>query len=83
MTRSSQTIESLPNLERFNFLFETELIKHGRPWKTLSQVELATAEWTDWYNRTRLHGEIGHILPAEYQTNDYLATTKPQGTTKI
>lgn len=30
-------------------LFKTELIKPGRPWKTLSQVELATAEWIDWY----------------------------------
>ncbi|MGW5434948.1 IS3 family transposase, partial [Streptomyces sp. NPDC004059] len=31
-------------------LFKTELIKPQRPWKTLSQVELATAEWVDWYN---------------------------------
>ncbi|MGW0602241.1 hypothetical protein ACWD11_34745 [Streptomyces sp. NPDC002776] len=32
-----------------------------RPWKTLSEVELATAEWIDWYCHRRLHGEIGHI----------------------
>ncbi|MCI0383137.1 integrase core domain-containing protein [Streptomyces sp. CNQ085] len=41
-------------------LFKTELIKPRRPWKTLSQVELATAEWIDWYCHRRLHGEIGH-----------------------
>ncbi|MFJ9523280.1 integrase core domain-containing protein [Kitasatospora sp. NPDC101801] len=29
-------------------LYKTELIKPGPPWKTLAQVELATAEWTDW-----------------------------------
>ncbi|MEV5012163.1 IS3 family transposase [Streptomyces sp. NPDC055692] len=61
-------------------LFKTELIKPRRPWKTLSEVELATAEWVDWYCHRRLHGEIGHIPPAEYETNYYRATTKPQVT---
>ena len=28
-------------------LYKTELIKPQRPWKSLSQVELATAEWAD------------------------------------
>ncbi|MFF4648120.1 IS3 family transposase [Streptomyces sp. NPDC001389] len=64
-------------------LFKTELIKPGRPWKTLSQVELATAEWIDWYVHRRLHGEIGHIPPAEYEDNHYLTTTKPQVTANI
>ncbi|MFF0143069.1 IS3 family transposase [Streptomyces sp. NPDC005227] len=64
-------------------LFKTELIKPGRPWRTLSQVELATAEWVDWYCHRRLHGEIGHIPPVEYETNYYLTTTKPQVVTTI
>ncbi|WP_434028161.1 integrase core domain-containing protein [Streptomyces graminofaciens] len=38
-------------------LFKTEVIKPQRPWKTLSHVELATAEWGDWCNHRRLHGE--------------------------
>jgi len=42
-------------------LFKTELIKPRRPWRTLSEVELATAWWVDWYCHRRLHGEIGHI----------------------
>ncbi|MFG2526110.1 hypothetical protein [Streptomyces sp. NPDC048527] len=42
-------------------LSKTELIKPGRPWKTLSQVDLAATEWVDWYCRRRFHGEIGHI----------------------
>ncbi|MCX4404435.1 MULTISPECIES: IS3 family transposase [unclassified Streptomyces] len=64
-------------------LFKTELIKPRRPWKTLSDVELATAEYIDWYNHRRLHGEIGHLPPVEYENNHYLATTKPQVTTNI
>ncbi len=62
---------------------KTELIKPRRPWKTLSDVELATAEYVDWYNHRRLHGEIGHVPPIEYENNHYLATTKPQVTTNI
>ncbi|MFD3525840.1 integrase core domain-containing protein [Streptomyces sp. NPDC058653] len=46
-------------------LYKPELISLQRPWKGLSQVELATAEWTDWYVHRRLHGEIGHNPPAE------------------
>ncbi|WP_430625791.1 IS3 family transposase [Streptomyces sp. NBC_01264] len=64
-------------------LFKTELIKPRRPWKTLSDVELATAEYTDWYNHRRLHGEIGHVPPVEYENNYCRATTKPQVTTTI
>ncbi|MEV7020441.1 IS3 family transposase [Streptomyces sp. NPDC093991] len=61
-------------------LFKTELIKPRRPWKTLSDIELTTAEYIDWYNHRRLHGEIGHVPPVEYETTHYLATTKPQVT---
>ncbi|NUV72559.1 transposase [Streptomyces sp. CAI-121] len=64
-------------------LFKAELIKPGRPLRTLSQVELATAKWIDWYCHRRLHGEIGHIPPAEYETNYYCSTPKPQVTTTI
>ncbi|WP_230298711.1 IS3 family transposase [Actinomadura coerulea] len=52
-------------------LYKTELIKPGGPWKNLTGVELATAEWVDWYNTTRLHGEIGHIPPDEYEALYY------------
>lgn len=64
-------------------LFKTELIKPRRPGKTLSDAELATAEYVDWYNHRRLHGEIGHVPPVEYENNHYLATTKLQVTPNI
>ena len=62
---------------------QTELIKPQRPWKSLSQVELATAEWVGWYNHRRLHGEIGHVPPVEHEANHYMESTKRQVTTII
>jgi putative transposase len=70
-------------MESTTGLYKTELIKPRRPWKSLSQVELATAEWVDWYNHRRLHGEIGHVPPVEYEANHYMESTKPQVTTII
>jgi transposase InsO family protein len=53
-------------------LYKTELIKRRGSWRTLTDVELGTAEWIDWYNNRRLHGEIGHVPPIEYETEFYL-----------
>ncbi|WP_217185865.1 integrase core domain-containing protein [Streptomyces sp. AC495_CC817] len=64
-------------------LFKTELVKPRRPWKTLSQVELATAEWVDWYNHRRLHGERGHVPPVKYEADYYTELKKPQITTTV
>jgi putative transposase len=52
-------------------LYKTELIKPTGPWRTLADVELATAEWVDWYNSQRIHTEIGDIPPNEYETTYY------------
>jgi putative transposase len=52
-------------------LYKTELIKGKGPWKTLADVELATAEYVDWFNSRRLHGAIGHIPPAEHEASYY------------
>ncbi|WP_406300931.1 integrase core domain-containing protein [Embleya sp. NBC_00888] len=43
------------------------LIKPRGPWHAPAAVELATAEWIDWYNHTRLHGGIGRVPPAEHE----------------
>jgi putative transposase len=52
-------------------LFKTELIRMKGPWRTLEQVELATAQWVDWYNQRRLHSSIGNLPPAEYEAAYY------------
>jgi putative transposase len=48
-------------------LFKTEKIRREGPWKTLSDVELATLEWVDWFNTTRLHSACGRLSPNEYE----------------
>jgi putative transposase len=53
--------------ESVHGLYKTELIRHRGPWRSLDQVELATAEWVDWYNRRRLHGALGDVPPAEFE----------------
>jgi hypothetical protein len=32
-------------------------------WKSVANVEIAVAEYVDWFNHRRLHGEIGLIPP--------------------
>jgi putative transposase len=46
-------------------LYKTEKIRRKGPWKTLSDVELATLEWVDWFNTTRLHSACGRLSPIE------------------
>lgn len=53
--------------EAVNGLYKAELIRKRGPWRSLEQVELATAEWVDWWNHRRLHGSIGAIPPAEFE----------------
>ena len=49
--------------ETINGMSKTELINPRRPWKTLEQVELATAEWIDWFNHRRLYQYCGDVPP--------------------
>jgi len=53
--------------ETVHGLFKTEVIYRRGPWRSLEQVELATAEWVDWWNNRRLHGSVGDLPPAEYE----------------
>jgi len=65
--------------ETVNGLYKTELIRGpGQgPWKTVADVELATLGWVHWHNTERLHGYLGDVPPAEFETDRYasLATT--------
>ena len=55
--------------EAFNSLFKAELVRNQGPWKGIDDLEIATAEYVDWFNHRRLHGEIGMIPPVEAEDN--------------
>ena len=61
--------------ETINGLYKTELIKPRGPWKTLEQVELATAEWIDWFNHRRLYEYCGDLPPADLEEAFYARST--------
>ena len=50
-------------MECINGLYKAECIRttifHPGPYKTLADVEYATAGWVDWYNTRRLHSRLG------------------------
>jgi putative transposase len=52
--------------ESGNGLYKAEGIRR-RSWRSLEQVELATAEWVDWWNHRRLHSALDDLPPAEYE----------------
>ena len=62
--------------EALNSLFKAECIRNPamRPaggWKNVTDVEVAVAEYIDWYNHRRLHGEIGLVPPAEFEAHHW------------
>ena len=42
----------------------------------MSDVELATLEWVDWFNKTRLHSKIGYLSPFEFERRYYDSLTE-------
>ncbi|MEV8339688.1 IS3 family transposase [Leucobacter sp. NPDC077196] len=57
--------------EAFNSLFKAELIRNRGPWRGIDDLEIAVAEYIDWFNHRRLHGEIGHTPPIEKEQAYY------------
>jgi len=57
--------------EAFNSLFKAELVRNLGPWKSIDDLEIAVAEYIDWFNYRRLHGEIGLVPPAEFEQEHY------------
>lgn len=53
--------------EAVNGLYRAEVIRKRGPWRSLEQVELATAEWVNWWNHSRLHRAIGDIPPVGFE----------------
>ena len=53
--------------EALNSLFKAELVRNKGPWRGIDDLEIATAEYVDWYNHRRLHTQIGMLPPSEYE----------------
>jgi transposase InsO family protein len=62
-------------METINGLYKAEYIRttvfHDGPYKTIADVEYATAGWVDWYNNRRLHSSLGYVPPAEFENTHY------------
>lgn len=60
-------------------LFKNECIRPGPftagPLKNLTDVEMATMAWAEWWNHGRLHSSIGMLTPTEAEDAHYAATT--------
>jgi len=63
--------------ETINGLYKTELIKPGKPWRTIDDVELATAQWVHWFNHNRLYEYCGDVPPVELEAAYYAQRQRP------
>ncbi len=57
--------------ETIKGLYKTELIKPRKPWRTVEEVEYATAERVDWFNNRRLHSSLDYLTPEEFEQAHY------------
>ena len=52
-------------------LYKTEEIRPKAPWRSIEDVEFATASWVEWFNNRRLFTPIGDIPPVELEQMYY------------
>ncbi len=58
--------------ETVNGFYKTEVIHYLKEsWNGINDVELATLEWVDWFNKTRLHSTISYVSPFEFEKRYY------------
>ncbi|GAB3755541.1 integrase core domain-containing protein [Zhihengliuella somnathii] len=64
-------------METIRGLHEAECVRttvfHDGVYKTVADVEYATAGWVDWYNHLGLRGSLGMVSPEEYEATYYAA----------
>ena len=67
-------------METINGLYKAECIRttvfHDGPYKTIADVEFATAGWVDWYDTRRLRSSLGYVSPAEFEQAHYATLTR-------
>ena len=52
--------------ENVNGSYNNELI-HTRSWADMDDVGIATFEWINWWNESRLHQSLDYRTPAEVE----------------
>jgi putative transposase len=59
--------------ESLNSLYKRELIDLRKDWKDTDDVMIATMDWVQWYNESRLHSYCGDMPPKEFEEIYYKA----------
>ena len=55
-----------------NGLYKTEVIEYLKAdWQGLADVQLATLNWVDWFNKERVHSALGYVSPFEFEAMYY------------
>ena len=58
--------------ETVNGLYKSEVIHYLKEsWNGVNDVELATLEWVDWFDKTRLYSTIDYVSPFEFEKRYY------------
>ena len=47
------------------------IVFHGGRYRTIADVEYATAGWVDWFKNRRLHSSLGYVPPVEFENAHY------------
>jgi len=62
-------------MESIHGLYKAECIRttifHEGPYRSIIDIEFATAGWVDWYNNRRLHSSLGNVTPIEFEQAHY------------
>ena len=51
--------------------FKNELIRRQGPWRDVNHVEIATAQWVQWFNTERPHEYLDDFTPEAVETLHY------------
>ena len=55
--------------ETGNMLYKTEVIEYLKAdWQGLANVQLATLNWVDRFNKKRIQSALGYVSPFEFES---------------
>nr|WP_254184155.1 IS3 family transposase [Micrococcus luteus] len=63
--------------EALNSLFTAEPIRNKDPFTSIEDLQIAVAEYIDWFNHRRVRGEMGLVPPVEHE--EIYHRGKPRG----